>query len=95
MLHDPPDLVGRAPARLVIDPRLHLGDDPEQEKEHARQTDRRGEQGQRGLNQRGTPGVFEDQCPAQDRDREDEKTEAELAEELDRPVKRAVDKVDD
>ena len=81
--------------RLVIDPHLHFGDDPEQDKEHARQTDRRGEQRQRRLNQGDVPGIFEDQRPAQDGDREDKKTEAELAEELDRPVKRPVDKVDD
>src|SRR5437660_5597521 len=49
VLHHPPDLVGRPPARLVIDARLHLGDDPEQEKEHSRETDRRGEQMQRRL----------------------------------------------
>ena len=41
MLHHLPDLVGRAPARLEIDAHLDLGDDPEQQKEHARQTDRR------------------------------------------------------
>jgi len=33
VLHDPPDLVGRPPARLVIGARLHLRDDPEQKKE--------------------------------------------------------------
>jgi hypothetical protein len=51
VLHDPPDLVGRPPAGLEIDARLHLGDDPEQQKEHPRQTNRRGEQGQRRLDQ--------------------------------------------
>src|SRR5215472_11773369 len=93
VLHDPSDLVGRPPARLEIDARLHLGDDPEQQKEDARETDRRGEQRQRRLDQRHLPSEFELQCPAEDGDREDEKTEPELAKELDRPVEGAVDEI--
>ena len=56
VLNRPPDLVGGSPARLVIDARLHLRDDPEQQKEDARETDHSGEQGQRRLDQRDVPG---------------------------------------
>src|SRR5947208_14728024 len=67
VLYHPPDFVGGPAARLEIDARLHLGDDPEQQEEDARQTGRCREQGQRRLDQGNVLGVFEKQCPAEDR----------------------------
>src|SRR5579884_1222009 len=44
-LDDAADFVGRLAAPLEIDPRLHLGHDPEQNEQHARQAERRRQQG--------------------------------------------------
>ena len=85
MLHDPPDLVGRPPARFEIDARLHLGDDPEQQEENPT-----GRLSPRAtvvvsVSRRGRRRIW-DKRPAEPGQREHEKPEAELSEELHRPV---------
>src|SRR5437773_1072709 len=86
MFNHAPYLIRRPASYLEIDPCLDLGHHAKQDEQNARNTDRRGEQRQRCLNERDAITVFENQRPGKSQRREAQKAEPNLAEKLDRAI---------
>src|SRR5205807_7523470 len=89
----PLDFVRGLAARLEIYPGQNLGNDAKQDKQHPGQSDRRGQQRQRRLDQGHAVNQLQDHRPAKRQQCQRPECQAEFAKELHWPVERAVDKI--